>query len=117
MRQSAKTKALQRSRQEAIANGTLQEWYAQQSAKREAEKLQSAGRHAEKLLSPDENDGCPSLLSQEPYTPSPEFQRAYSGPPITPEFAQWDDRGFMRWNGPMHELTRTPRRAYTPRVI
>jgi hypothetical protein len=45
------------------------------------------------------------------------FDAAYSGHPITPEFAQWDDRGFMRWNGPVHTITQTPRRAYTPRVI
>jgi hypothetical protein len=33
-----------------------------------------------------------------PCSPSPEFQRAYSGHPITPEAAVWsEDSRYMRW--------------------
>jgi hypothetical protein len=123
---SAKQQALQRSRQEAIAAGTLNEWYAKRGAERlAAEKLQAAARNATIELRPApvdvtiESTPAPTvsqlLWDDTPYTPSPEFQHAYSGPSV-PEAAVWDERGIMHWCLPVHTITHIPRRAYTPRV-
>jgi hypothetical protein len=53
-------------------------------------------------------------------TPTPQhsaaFDAAYSSDLITPEAAQWDDRGYMRWTLPVHTITHIPRRAYIPRL-
>ena len=36
------------------------------------------------------------------------FDAAYGDRPITPEFAQWDERGYMRWNGPTNSGSSPP---------
>jgi hypothetical protein len=68
----------------------------------------------ERLKAFRERAATPQTPSVPQHTAS--FDAAYSGNPITPEYAHWDDRGFMKWNGPVHTITYTPRRAYTPRI-
>jgi hypothetical protein len=53
-----------------------------------------------------------------PYIPSPEFAAAYANPhnEVGPIISRWDERGYMVWALPVHTITYTPRRAYTPRI-
>jgi len=48
------------------------------------------------------------------------WEAAYAGPEVGPQGASWPDDGRhvprMVWKLAFHELTRTSRRAYTPRI-
>jgi hypothetical protein len=60
----------------------------------------------------------PVTAEPKPYVPSPEFERAYANPhnEIGPVVNRWNERGIAEWLLPVHTITHTPRRAYTPRI-
>jgi hypothetical protein len=86
---SAKHREIARERHEAIKTGTLPEWCASRKATRAAgaETRETAPAPTPVTVCTDSYDA--------PYTPSPEFTRAYSQ--VQPEAAVWDDRGYCRW--------------------
>jgi hypothetical protein len=49
---------------------------------------------------------APAIPSTPQHTAA--FDAAYGDRPITPEYAQWDDRGYMRWNGPTNSGSSRP---------
>jgi hypothetical protein len=56
----------------------------------------------ERLKAFRERVATPPTPSTPQHTAS--FDAAYSGRPITPEFAQWDERGYMRWTAPTNSM-------------
>ena len=86
-RKSAKHRALSAERKLAEEAGALPQWYAAREASR-------APPAPPPPANPFDNYEAISTL----------------------EGASWDDRGYMVWRLPVHELTHIRRRAYIPRL-
>jgi hypothetical protein len=84
-RKSASQRALAKDRWAAMEAGKLPEWYAMRKLEKAARETAATAESARALTQSDESA----------------FQRAYSGPSITPEGASWDDRGYMVWRLPL----------------
>jgi hypothetical protein len=83
------------------------------------------GPSKRKVVIPTPPSATPSPPPQSPPAPFRSIEReawdkAYSGPEVGPVGASWPEDGRhvprMVWKLALHELSRTPRRAFTPRI-